>query len=97
VTAAAKVERSRQIETDVKRRAFTVHVNQQIRADEDKRAAVTRDAAAFDVVCKNGKRLKPPPLPEHMPEVSRPGARGLPKQRLSAPAMRWTGEGWKGL
>lgn len=78
-----------------KHRAFTLHVNRQIAVIRDKAQQTAADAAAFDVMCQQGKRLKPPRMPENMPQVRSPGSRDLEPQRLSAEAIRWTGEGWR--
>lgn len=39
--------------------------------------------------------LKPPTLPANMPTVRSAGSRGLEPQRLKAPPIFWTGEGWR--
>lgn len=87
--------------TAPKRRAFTLHVNRQVAVQEDRKAQVTRDAAAYDAMAKStaagGTRpLKPPcALPANMPTVRSVGARGLEPTRLRADVMHWTGEGWR--
>ena len=77
-----------------KRRAFTLHVNRQIAVVTDRKEQTAKDAAAFDAMCQAGKRTKPPTMPANMPQLRSPGSRGLEQTKLTAPAMRWTGEGW---
>lgn len=80
----------------IKRRAFTVHVNRQVAVQVDKKAQVTRDAAAYDAMI-GSRPLKPPcALPVNAPQVRSVGSRGLERERPhKVPALRWTGEGWK--
>lgn len=77
-----------------KRRAFTVHVNRQIKANDDRKAQVGRDAAAYDQT-SSARPLKPPTLPANMPKLRSPGSRGLDQTKLKAPPIFWTGEGWR--
>ncbi len=75
-------------------RAFTLHVNKQILVQQDKAQQVLIDAAAFDRITA-ARPLKPPPMSANMPEVRSAGSRGLAPQRLRAPVIHWTGEGWR--
>jgi hypothetical protein len=94
----ADVERKdpRAAKAGPKKRAFTLHVNRQVAAQTDKRDQTTKDAAAYDAMIADRKKAprKPPTMPANMPQLRSPGSRGLEQTKLTAPAMRWTGEGW---